>query len=188
MTKLADLALRDILPPSIADDDQITALANALDTETQAIVADLARYLPFLAKLDNLPERIVDLLAWQFHLDYYEADAPIATKRALVRDAIRRHRIQGTKAAVLAILDRFFGAGNSHLAEWFEYGGDPYTFTVFTGVMLDAATLARFERAIAVAKNVRSHCTLAQMDQGTSATALGVGIADQQVLVWRSVV
>jgi phage tail P2-like protein len=180
---VSDLALRTILPPSITDDDQLTAVADGLDPESHSIVSDAAVGLPYMANIGTLPERILDLLAWQFHVDFYESDLTLAQKRELVRGAIAFHRIQGTRAAVQSVLDTVFGVGNADLAEWFEYGGDPYTFTVATRLTLSESIIARFSRAIAVAKNVRSHYTLQQMKSEDMSVKVGFA---QHMMIYRT--
>ncbi len=149
------VSLLDILPDSILADKQISAAAQALDWELQRVTAATAEVL-HLPRLDVLPEKVVDILAWQFHVDFYEpVGMDLETKRNLVKESIAWHRIKGTPAAVDKLVSTVFG--DSWTKEWFEYGGKPYHFRVVTeNVTTDKAQLKLMYDAINTAKNVRS--------------------------------
>ena len=152
---LQSISLLDILPPNLLADEQINAAAQALDTELQKITAATKEAL-LLPRLDELPEEVIDLLAWQWHVDFYEpVGMDIETKRRLIKNSIAWHRIKGTPAAVEEVVSAIFDT--SHVQEWFEYGGKPYHFKVVTeDVTTDKDVLERTRRAIHAAKNARS--------------------------------
>ena len=117
---LQSVSLLDILPPNLLADEQIKAAAQALDTELQKIT-DATREALLLPRLDELPEAVIDLLAWQWHVDFYEpVGMDIETKRRLIKSSIAWHRIKGTPAAVEQVVSAAFDT--SHVKEWFEYG------------------------------------------------------------------
>ena len=109
-----------------------------------------------LPRLDELSEEVIDLLAWQWHVDFYEPSADIATKRQLVRESIAWHRIKGTKAAVEKMARTVFKGGV--VTEWFEYGGEPYHFRIdlLTAPNITQDDTARLLAVVNAAKNVRS--------------------------------
>lgn len=152
---LESVSLLDILPPNLLADAQINAAAQALDVELQKISAATKEAL-LLPRLDELPEAVIDLLAWQWHVDFYEPiGMDIETKRRLIKNSIAWHRIKGTPAAVEEVVSAVFDT--SHVQEWFEYGGKPYHFKVVTeDVTTDKNVLERMRRAINAAKNARS--------------------------------
>lgn len=152
---LKSLSLMDILPDSILSDPQMSAAAQALDAELQNVTKATVETL-HLPRLDELPEKVVDLLAWQWHVDYYEPlGMSIETKRRLVKESVAWHRMKGTPAAVEAVVSAAFDT--SQVKEWYEYGGKPYYFKVVTeDVTTDKATLDRMRQAIETVKNVRS--------------------------------
>jgi phage tail P2-like protein len=128
MRNLYDLNLSEILPSSIASDPQVVSAAEALDREIQSVSRDIREAL-VISRIDELPEPILDLLAWQWHVDFYEPDRlSIESKRRLVKTSIPMHRKKGTKWAVAEIL-RAIGI-DPEISEWYEYGGKPYTFRV----------------------------------------------------------
>lgn len=125
---LTSISLLDILPSNLLEDPQVSAAARALDAELQAVTRATAETL-HLPCLDELPETVVDLLAWQWHVDFYEPlGLDIATKRRLVKESIAWHRTKGTPAAVEKMLKAVWGS--AHIEEWFEYGGSPGCFRV----------------------------------------------------------
>ena len=152
---LQSVSLLDILPPNLLADKQIYAAARALDDELQKITAATRNAL-LLPRLDELSEDVIDLLAWQWHVDFYEPSMSIETKRQLVRESIAWHRIKGTKAAVEKMAQTVFKGGV--VTEWFEYGGEPYHFRID---VLNAPNMTEEsrERLLAVvnaSKNTRS--------------------------------
>lgn len=152
---IESISLLDILPNSILTDPQITSAAKALDAELQSVTRAVVETL-HLPRLDVLPETVVDLLAWQWHVDYYEPiGMDLDTKRRLVRESIAWHRMKGTPAAIEAVASAAFD--KTTVKEWYEYGGKPYYFKIVTeDVTTDKDTLNRLRRAVDSVKNVRS--------------------------------
>jgi len=154
MANIYSINLLDIMPESIKNDPQVQAMAAAVSQEIQSVSADIA-LCTLLARLDELPEEIVDSLAWQLHVDFYEPDLPIEQKRELVRQAIPWHKYKGTKWAVEQVVSIIFK--EAKVKEWFEYDGDPYHFRVETEQTLANDTdLDRLVSMIDATKNTRS--------------------------------
>lgn len=152
---IQSLSLLDILPDNLLADEKVTVAAKALDKELQAVTAVTIETL-HLPRLDVLPEKVLDLLAWQWHVDFYEPiGTDIETKRKLIRESIAWHRIKGSPAAVEEIITKAFN--NTYIKEWFEYNGEPYHFKLITeNGIHDLQTLRDLIQAINTAKNVRS--------------------------------
>ena len=153
--ELQHTSLLDILPPNLLRDKQIKAAAQALDAELQKITEATKEAL-LLPRLDELPEAVIDLLAWQWHVDFYEPNMSLETKRQLVRESISWHRLKGTKAAVEKMVQAVFRGGV--VTEWFEYGGEPYHFRVdiLSAPQITAENTARLLNVIDASKNIRS--------------------------------
>ena len=152
---LQSVSLLDILPPNLLADKQIHAAARALDDELQKITAATRNAL-LLPRLDELSEEVIDLLAWQWHVDFYEPSMSIETKRQLVRESIAWHRIKGTKAAVEKMTQTVFKGGV--ITEWFEYGGEPYHFRidVLNAPNMTEENRGRLLAVVNASKNTRS--------------------------------
>lgn len=153
--KLQSTSLLDILPENLLGDAQLYAAARALDDELRKVTA-ATRDALILPRIDELSEEVIDLLAWQWHVDFYEPSMSIDTKRRLVCESIAQHRIKGTKAAVEKMVQTVFKEGV--VSEWFEYGGEPYHFRIdlLTAPNITQDDTARLLAVVNAAKNVRS--------------------------------
>ncbi|WP_025847590.1 phage tail protein I [Paenibacillus ehimensis] len=174
MRSIHDISLLDILPPSIVSDEDVKAAALAIDIELK-LIADRIKDLTLFYSIDRLPSDWVDELAWQYHVDFYEAGLPIDKRRELVKNSLKTHRIAGTPAAVEELIKTLFGDGR--VEEWFEYGGQPYHFRVTTSNPdVTASRAAEFIRAVKTVQNERSVLESVQLRQ-TSEQELYVGVA-----------
>lgn len=156
MIRLDELKLSDLLPSSIRDDKEISAIAAALDKELQSITACINEIV-LLPRIDELPEDIIDSLAWQFHVDFYEPlGLDINKKRALVKSSLSWHRHKGTKSVLEEII-RILFLEDFEIEEWYEYGGEPYFFRLIVNDTInDEETYKSLIRAVHELKNVRS--------------------------------
>ncbi len=155
MLELQNESLQQILPGSIAYDKTVQDIARAINEKLQLINRQTELIL-LLPRLNELPEILVDELAWQYHVDFYDYTADIDKKRALVRKAIAWHRYKGTPAAVEEVCTAVFRSAK--VFEWFQYGGEPYHFQVrlIEEGVPDEKVIDNLERAIKVTKNTRS--------------------------------
>ncbi len=169
MAKIRQIKLLDLLPPSISADTQVKAAAEALDAELQAVTAAISESM-IIPQIDTMPEDVIDLLAWQFHLDFYEPEnMPVEKKRLLIKQAIAWHKRKGTPAVVQEIVSAIFSDGKTY--EWFEYDGDPYKFRVeCTDINQEAGTFQRLIDLVNTVKNTRSHLQAIRVNRTNTAT------------------
>ena len=148
-----------LLPDLLRADPRLAAAQAALEHQLR-LLSEAARECIFLPRLDELPESVLDLLAEQYHVDFYEPTGmSIEIKRSFIRDALLWHRLKGTPAAVETVLRRIFR--HSDVKEWFEYGGEPFFFRVDIDLdsddePADHDTLERMRKAVKESKNARS--------------------------------
>ncbi len=118
-------SLAAILPESVLQDEKLLASAKTLDRElaklSEAVIETL--HLP---RIDELPEHVIDLLGWQFHVENYGMSLPLEVKRELVKTSILVHRKKGTRYAIETTVSQFFSPVEA--VPWHEYGGHPFTF------------------------------------------------------------
>lgn len=171
MIELKDISMLDILPPNLLTDKKIRVITEALDAELHEITKCIKR-CQLYSRIDELPEDVIDLLAWQFHVDFYEPiGMNIKTKRKLVKESIAWHRIKGTPAAVEMMLSSTFGR-LAKVSEWYEYDGEPYHFkvSVKTKNFPTIESLGLAKQGVLAAKNTRSVLdsikTIVEMDTG----------------------
>ena len=155
MIRLEELKLSDLLP-GMMKTPEVLAISAALDQELQEITAAIGEAL-ILTRIDELPENLVDLLAWQFHVDFYEPlGFDLDKKRALVKNSFIWHRYKGTKYVLEEMIRTLF-LDEFKIEEWFEYGGEPYFFRIISSDSItDARQYHDLIRAIFTLKNERS--------------------------------
>lgn len=153
--ELQSTSLLDILPENLLADAQIYAAARALDDELQKITVATRNAL-ILTRIDELSEEVIDILAWQWSVDFYDELKGLAEKRNAVKQSIAMHRIKGTRRAVELALHMVYTSGE--VSEWFEYGGQPYYFRVrlIEPENIRTEDVDRVIRIINAVKNTRS--------------------------------
>lgn len=168
--------LAEILPLSIRNDEQILAVARSLESQLQCL-SEKARLVLHLPRLNELSDEMLNALAEQYHVDYYEPEnMSVEVKRALIRDSLLEHQIRGTKASVELQLNKIMTWAK--VSEWYEYGGKPYYFRVtLQGLKFTDEHAEKFMRIINSTKNVRSWLDLITFDLTLEApdTTLRVG-------------
>lgn len=160
MIDLDVLRLLDILPARITD-KEMEALSYALDPELQEITDAITEAI-IMPRIDELNEKLVDLLAWQLHVDFYEPlGLDLDVKRKLVKNSLIWHRYKGTKYALESMIRVLFFDDFS-VDEWFEYDGRPYFFRIVSNVSFTGSAAELWARhrelflAIWELKNERS--------------------------------
>lgn len=114
-----------VLPSVLARDKNAHALAEAI---AEALVAEMENIdrIRIYARIDELPEELLDTLAYDFKIDWWDGDYTLEQKRQTLKDSWRVHRMMGTRAAVELAIRAVFSTAT--VSEWFEYGGKPYYF------------------------------------------------------------
>lgn len=141
--------------PTSLEKKNVVELAEVVDAKIHEIEASTL-LINIYPNIDHLPSDLVDQLAIQLHVDFYDTTLSLAKRRALVKNSIRWHMKKGTKSAVQEIVRTVFNTG--FITEWFEYGGDPYRFRVDV-IESDTVSMEEIElvvKAINSVKNVRS--------------------------------
>lgn len=126
---LGNLEFIKLLPQFMRNDDAVKGLANGVDM----IIPDLAASLSTLSTwdhIDELSEAELDALAWELNILWYDSGADIGVKRELIKNSDKVYRYLGTKWAVENVITTYFGEG--YIEEWFEYGGEPGRFRVYS--------------------------------------------------------
>ena len=127
MQDLQSLELEQIMPSSLTEDENTLNVSRSLNSNLQE-VSEASNESLLLPRISELPERVVDMMAWQYHVDFYELAQNLEMKRDLVRNSIKWHMKKGTKYAILRALEMLGIKAEYH--NWYETGGEPYTFTI----------------------------------------------------------
>ena len=107
----------ECLPEALKKDPKMVALANATAAtllDTSGIIDNVLIY----SRFDELPEELVDILAYDLHVDWYDYNYPLEAKRDLVKNSVKVHKKMGTKYAIETALGSLFP--ESEVEEWFH--------------------------------------------------------------------
>lgn len=177
---------KTLLPPN-------ATLLELATEASMAIAFDHDLDIDKLWSAEDCPIDLLPYLAWALSVDTWNADWPEHVKRQVVASSVYVHRFKGTPAGIKAALNAL-DLGVT-ISEWFDHGGDPYTFKADVMVTTRGLTDREFQdiiNVIAATKNARSHLSQLRVYLTTaadtvlaSATVTGERI---DVLPWTATV
>lgn len=157
MNNFQDADYTKTIPPAIAENKDLKALGKLIAKELIDIQKQVPKNLIF-SNIDNLDEKTLDILAYDLNVLWYDYNYNLEQKRAVIKDCIKIYRKLGTPYAVKKALGNIFP--RTTLKEWYETGGNPYTFSIEINASEKGAPKdlqkAALER-IKYYKNLRSH-------------------------------
>jgi len=149
-----DIDFTRTLPEPLKNDEKILALGRVIAGELQENIR-LARLNIIYARIDELPEELLDIIAHDLHIDWYDCDSPIDIKRAVIKESVRVHKRMGTRPAVESVVRAYFGSGE--VRHWYEYGGEPHRFRVLSSnPSITNERFAEFLRILSTVKRLSS--------------------------------
>lgn len=156
MNNLNDYKIADNLVPSI-NSTNIQEFAKTVD-EHLAEVNKQSEVVLLYPRIDKLSENLIDELAIQLHVDFYNSTILLDKKRAIVKNSIKWHMKKGTPYAVEELIKTVFQSAK--IVEWFDYGAAPYHFKVvfIKEPLTEPAQIDKLTEAINSVKNTRSWC------------------------------
>lgn len=154
MIKYFDGQITDILPRNLTQEPAAQAFSAAVREGTR-LLYKYTQVCYIYCSIETAPEPVIDLLAKELRTQYYSDAMELEVKRGLVRNTLIWYMTSGTPAAVEELVSIVFGEGE--VAEWFEYGGDPYWFKIKTNAIMTEDMLTFFSDMIRRVKNTRSH-------------------------------
>jgi phage tail P2-like protein len=161
--------IKELTPSSIAE---LQYLVDTFDVSFEDIKDKIINVL-ILPRIDEIEdENILDLSAWQFHIEGYDKAQDIQEKKNLIKNAIELHRYKGTPYAIKKVLEIF--STDAKIYEWFKpipspYNAifrqlNPYEFAVVLNVdrrvgnqLFSEQTQEYMKELINEYKNARSH-------------------------------
>lgn len=145
------------LPAALQKDPSAVALAEAM-ADLLARRPDEIEQLRIYPVIDRLDARLLDILAYDFKVDWWDADYSLEEKRRTLKDSWRVHKLLGTKAAVEMAISAIYP--RTTVLEWWEYGGEPYHFRLdinITNDSIDSIKQRRVLERLEYYKSLRSH-------------------------------
>lgn len=155
------------LPQALQRDPSVSALAEGIAEVLAGRPAEIDR-LRIYPAIDRLDERLLDILAQDFKVDWWDPNYSLEEKRRTLRDHWRVHKSLGTPAAVVTAISAIYQG--TTLEEWFQYDGEPYHFRLnidLTGDQGDPERMQRVLERLEYYKSLRSH--LDSIDYSTRA-------------------
>lgn len=156
MTKLYDGLAADLLQNPGKHNPEARALSYAILQEKRRIM-DAANQTRTMAMIDELPEKILDILAVELRTPAYSESFSIEIKRTLIKGTLAFYSKLGTPEAVDWVVRSIFGNGG--IDEWFTYGGEPHHFRVTVrndGTFNTLEGLEDFHRLVNAVKRLSS--------------------------------
>jgi len=144
------------LPSYLRNDKDMVALAESV-AETMSGLSGEIDSIRIYAMIDKLPEELLDILAYDFKVDWWDPNYTLEEKRQTFKDSWRVHRKLGTKFAVERAISAIYK--DTFVAEWFQYGGMPFDFKLMIDATYEDADLEKHKRVIdrvEYYKNLRS--------------------------------
>lgn len=155
MNNLYDFNLKDTLPSSIVNDENVQALAEVITLRFIDLMPVIDR-LTILAHLNELSSPILDEVAWHLHVDFYDEAATREQKIRLILNSITWHRRKGTVGLVEEAIGELYSECEV-IENWDYAGGQPYHFKLqMTGYMMTPNIRERVLRILEFVKNKRS--------------------------------
>lgn len=145
------------LPAALKADENTNALAQSAAGLLEGRAEEIKR-LAIYANIDSLPEKLLDILAQDFKVDWWDPNYSLEEKRRTLKDSWKVHRMLGTKAAVETAISAIYP--DTRVIEWFDYGGSPYSFKLQIDATYENVDPARHKRVlerVEYYKNLRSN-------------------------------
>ena len=127
MTELKDTGLLEGLAPPVAALPWVKVIDKVYRERQQKVLA-LADKLNVYTDIDNADEELLDILAIQRKVDWYDQGYPIETKRRIIKTALQIRRFYGTDWATETALQSVYPG--SKILQWYDYDGTPGHFKV----------------------------------------------------------
>ncbi len=145
------------LPAALQKDPSVVALAEAM-ADLLARRPEEIEQLRIYPVIDRLDEQLLDILAYDFKVDWWDPNYTLEEKRRTLKDSWRVHKMLGTKAAVETAIRAIYP--RTTVQEWFEYGGEPYHFRLNINVSNETIASEKQRRVLERVnfyKSLRSH-------------------------------
>lgn len=152
---LFDTELTDLLPDHSIDTRCLSyALKMALHQLQEYSERIVIHY-----NIDNMSEELLDYLAVEKALPYYDGSYDIDLKKKLVQEGLSWYFTAGTKKGVEGLIQTIFGSGS--IKEWFEFDESEQTKGTFDvdihGENITPDAVEQFTKILKNAKNVSRH-------------------------------
>lgn len=156
--------LLSAFPQALTADETQLALASVTATELTELYDD-NDLLALYSRIDELDETLLDILAYDFKVDWWDENYSLEEKRETFKQSWNVKRSLGTPMASKLAFSAIFQ--NATIWEWWQYGGNPHYFKIHIDsgdVLTDYNKLQRVVSGIRYYKNKRSVLETIEID------------------------
>lgn len=187
---LRQARITDGLPRVLARQEWVIALSEAMGLALGKTL-DYTDESQIYTRLDTAPETVLDVLAVDWKIDWYDTELTVEQKRRIVKTALTVRRLMGTAAAVKLQVHAIYPEAT--VTEWFQYDGKPGCFRVSLPLPKEGITAAEYRRlktGILTTKNERSHLDVIDIQHECEAVVITGGCCSmsQIIEVWPELV
>lgn len=156
MTDLWETGLIEGLPPAVASEPWVRIIDMVYRARQEKERREAERIAVY-TQIDSQPEEILDVLAVQFKVDWYDAAYPLEAKRRIIKTALEVRRYYGTDWATLRAISAIYP--RSEIEQWYDYEGTPGHFRVICSVDGALIPVRRKEihRSVSIYKRMTAH-------------------------------
>ena len=120
-------SMLSVFPAVLDADKHLHALAVCI-ADSLSLLYKAGDLATLYTRIDSLSDDLLDLLAYDFKIDWWDANYSTAEKRRLFKSCWDVHRKLGTPAAIVSAISSIYP--NASVREWWQYGGKPYRFRI----------------------------------------------------------
>lgn len=187
---LRQARITDGLPRVVAGQEWVIALSEALGIVLGRTL-DYTDESQIYTRLDTAPEAVLDILAVNWKIDWYDTSFTLEQKRRIVKSALTVRRLMGTAAAVKLQVDTIYPGAT--VEEWFQYDGNAGCFRVLLDLPENGITgeeYRRLKNGILTTKNERSHLDVIDIRYECEAHMVvgGYSAMSQIIEVWPELI
>ena len=119
-----------LIPDFILRDKNGWAIAKALEKLYEIVHEKIQEGIDTALNPDKMPEWRLDEVAREENIFWYDFNAELAVKREVIKSASRTYATLGTKTGTENAAKDF--CRDAVIKEWFEYGGEPAHFRIYS--------------------------------------------------------
>lgn len=149
-------SLLNTLPEVLAEDERMQSLASGIAEILSRRPPEIEN-LSLYPRIRQLPENLLDSLAYDFKVDWWLDSMTLDEKRETLAQSWYVHKHMGTPASVKAALSAVYP--DIIIEEWWEYGGEPYHFRLLIPSTENAVDPTKHDKLMSLVrfyKNLRS--------------------------------
>lgn len=131
MNNLDAATLLQAFPMEVSETSRMAMIAAIVAEELQSLSED-HDLLAIYTQIDELDSTMLDILAIDFKIDWWDANADLEKKRDTFKSCFTIHRKLGTIGAVRQAISDMYST--AQIKEWFDYNGLPYHYKLEIGL------------------------------------------------------